>query len=125
VQDGIETEWQSFREERTQGIEEINQLRQRVAEEESRKKLDNKENGVEQDSSVPQEPAVSTSASSNPKQDINDDAHMQVDEPVKNSAQEGNKDDSTATIETANSEPDRKEEQSAPPQADEDDAVEY
>ncbi|KAL6304958.1 hypothetical protein BKA93DRAFT_731935 [Sparassis latifolia] len=44
VKEATEKEWVAFREERTAGVEEITQLRQRVAEEDARKKL---ERGVE------------------------------------------------------------------------------
>ncbi|EKM53537.1 uncharacterized protein PHACADRAFT_259966 [Phanerochaete carnosa HHB-10118-sp] len=45
IKDAAEREWESFKTERTTGIEDISTLRQRVAEEEERKKSERKESG--------------------------------------------------------------------------------
>ena len=43
VKEAAESEWSTFRGERTAGIDEIRQLRQRVAEEDARRKMEKKE----------------------------------------------------------------------------------
>ncbi|CAL1711838.1 unnamed protein product [Somion occarium] len=55
VQEAAEKEWESFKEERKTGIEEITQLRQRVAEEEARKKSEQQTTTSEQPSQSQQE----------------------------------------------------------------------
>jgi hypothetical protein len=51
VKEAAESEWSTFREERTAGIDEIKQFRQRVAEEDARRKKEKKEE-VETDEKV-------------------------------------------------------------------------
>ena len=94
VTEAAEKEWAAFREERTAGIEEIKQLRQRVAEEDAHRKKEReqapKEEGedkemVEESQESKREPATQP------------DADMEVDEelrPEPESADSERKDDS-------------------------------
>jgi len=113
VQDAVEKEWQEFRDERTAGIAEIKELRQRVAEEDSRQKVETKDD-LDQDA----EPTVTKSngtAEDKPGSKQDDEAKMEVDEP--SSKEE--------PLTKGNPEPEHNEDQSPAMRADEDDAVEY
>lgn len=108
VLEATEKEWLSFREERTAGIDDIKQLRQHVAEEETRQRKERevnkettREEGVAEDKEMEEEIKEPDSA-------------MEVDE--ERSEPEARKEDSR--------ESDRKDD-SAPMQADDEDAVEY
>lgn len=95
-----------------------------MAEEESRKKAESK---VEMDQEVESEAPRSTAsvdAKATPSQRAGDDVQMEVDGPATT---EGSKvlPPTTTPTPNANAEPEHKEDQQAPPPADEDDAVEY
>ncbi|GJE97344.1 pinin/SDK/memA domain-containing protein [Phanerochaete sordida] len=132
VKDAAEREWDAFKEERTAGLDEIAKLRQRVAEEEERKKTERKESGdgaEEQDVKMddagdkqPKEPTTSNSSetaateASIPAQqngasmEVDDeDASASKDEPKPDASKP--KESSAALLQAA--------------AADEDDAVEY
>ncbi|KAK7030940.1 hypothetical protein VNI00_013887 [Paramarasmius palmivorus] len=102
VSEAAEKEWSIFREERTAGIAEIQQLRQRVVEEEENRK---KEPGGDADAEMDTREEAATSKSEDKK---TDNESMDVDDGPK--AVESEK---------------PKEESAPPPQADDDDAVEY
>ncbi|KAF8959982.1 hypothetical protein BDZ97DRAFT_1906062 [Flammula alnicola] len=120
VTEAAEKEWQLFRDERSTGIDEINLLRQRVAEEEARRKNDKSADREEMETDVPahaNEAPPSASAEDSAGAANSKDADMEVD------------DSSTPTKEVPKSsaaagEPEKKEEPAAM-QADDDDAVEY
>jgi hypothetical protein len=106
-------EWKLFQEERTAAIEEINQLRQRVAEADDRRKQDKPLEKDEMDTDPPTEgdkpPSAAAelripTAKSNGAMDIDDSSPSAKDEPK------------SAT---------EKKDDSASMQADDDDAVEY
>ncbi|KAL0572457.1 hypothetical protein V5O48_009497 [Marasmius crinis-equi] len=106
VKEAAEKEWNLFREERTTGIAEIQQLRQRVVDEETRKKGSAGDEDAEMETS---EPAVK-------KEEKSQGESMDVDDgPESSSKDTGAKE--------------KVKEESAPPaapmQADDDDAVEY
>jgi len=113
VKEAAEREWDLFKEERTAGIDEINQLRHRVAEEEAKSKSERTETQGQAEmetnsqppSAIEEKPASPLSALA-PK-----DSSMDVDEvpPTKE--------------EESRSSP--KKEEPVPMQADDDDAVEY
>ncbi|KIK91881.1 hypothetical protein PAXRUDRAFT_830468 [Paxillus rubicundulus Ve08.2h10] len=113
VTEAIEKEWLAFCEERTAGIEEIKQLRQRVSEEDTRRKKEREAAGKGEG-----EDKEMTEETDEPHRDPipQPDAEMEVDEGVKpESAPETRKE---------SAEPERKDE-SAAMQADDEDAVEY
>ena len=111
-----EKEWQSFREERTAGIEEIKALRQRVAEEEARKKKD-KEITKDEEAEDKDMTVEGDTRPTRPKTDPEPTApapstEMDVDDgPAKESKE-------------TSGDSERKED-SVPMLADDDDAVEY
>lgn len=108
MQEAADREWGLFKEERTNGIEEISQLRQKVAEELERKKS---EKGPTDAADKEMVEADADPLLEKPK----DEAQMDVDDaPVE--AKEDDGQESTA---------DAKEDSVAPMQADDDDAVEY
>ncbi|KAH7908265.1 hypothetical protein BJ138DRAFT_1174269 [Hygrophoropsis aurantiaca] len=120
MSEAAEKEWQSFCEERTAGIEEIKTLRQRVAEEESRKKQDKEivkdeegEDKRDKEMAVEGEPKfIDTKSESETNVAPGPPADMDVDDsPAKD-----NKDISADL---------GRKEDSVPMQADDDDAVEY
>jgi hypothetical protein len=118
VKGAVEKEWESFRQERTTGIEEIGELRKRVQEEEASRKPDPTEE--ETKASPPGlevEPKPSTEAG-------REDGKMEVDEPVAVATPADKQGESTPP--TTQSQPaDPEKDTSDSMQADEDDAVEY
>ncbi|KAG5653126.1 hypothetical protein H0H81_002193 [Sphagnurus paluster] len=114
IAEAAEKEWHAFHEERTLGIAEIDQLRQRVADEEARRKTEKSAevDDVDMDAAPAPPPAPETSAGESP---VDSAAGMDVD---KGTHGEEQKDPVAIT------EPEKKEEP-APMQADDDDAVEY
>jgi hypothetical protein len=116
VTEAAEKEWKLFQEERTAGIEEINQLRQRVAEADDRRKQDKPLEKDEMDTDLPMGgdkppaaaesgiPTVESNGHKNTAMDIDDSCLPAKDEPK------------SAT---------EKKDDAAPMQADDDDAVEY
>jgi len=119
VYEAAEKEWETFREERETGIKEINDLRQRVADEDARRKMEKNSEKDEMDTdAIPAPPAKSESETP---------THV-VAETVSTRDVEMEVDDSAVTIheepKEATSESEKKEEL-APMQADDDDAVEY
>ncbi|KAH9485764.1 hypothetical protein JR316_0002679 [Psilocybe cubensis] len=120
VDEAAEKEWEQFRDERSAGIEEIKQLRQRVAEAESKQKADKNMDKDDMETDIP-----SHNDGAPPSATVEDaadagtikEAPMDVDDtPVI--AKEASK------ISAAASEPEKKDNSSAM-QADDDDAVEY
>jgi len=118
VKGAVEKEWESFREERTTGIEEIGELRKHVQEEELRKKPDPTGEETKVPPPGPEE---------NPKPTLEagkDDGKMEVDEPVAAAAPADKQGESAPPM--AEGQPaDLEKDTSEPMQADEDDAVEY
>jgi hypothetical protein len=114
VQEAVDKEWSAFCTERSAGIEEIKQLRQRVVEADERRKS---ERAAEKDAEPPVELADDGAIETKPgAREPEQDVEMQVDaEDVGKEV----KDDSEGTLD-----PDRKDEP-VPIQADDDDAVEY
>ncbi|KAJ8074423.1 hypothetical protein PM082_015324 [Marasmius tenuissimus] len=106
VSQAAEKEWESFREERTTGITEIQQLRQRVVDEETRKKQAAGGEDADMDTSE----SVDRGAAGDYKSHRPEGESMDVDDGLEKSKEKG-------------------KEESAPPaaqmQADDDDAVEY
>ncbi|KAF8911681.1 hypothetical protein CPB84DRAFT_1671609, partial [Gymnopilus junonius] len=128
VTEAAEKEWELFQEERAVGIEEINQLRQRVADEEARRKTDKAlEVKEEQDTEMAQdqdEPPPSASAKvegGTPQQ--SKDVDMDVDEASGQSTKDS-KDKEGRKSSRSVSEADKKEDSTAM-QGDDEDAVEY
>ncbi|KII95445.1 hypothetical protein PLICRDRAFT_34307 [Plicaturopsis crispa FD-325 SS-3] len=120
VKDAAEKEWEEFRTERTAGIEEISQLRQRVAEEEARKKADREAQSaaaaVDKEMTSEETPAAGES---------NKTSEPETREPEPSHEAEMEVDESPAEKEPPREVAERKDEPPAPPQADEDDALEY
>lgn len=113
VKEAAEKEWDAFKTERTLGVEEISQLRQRVAEEQERKKAE-RLSRAELDADKEMVP------SDQPAPVKKEDVQMDVDDTA---ATETKTKEDIATKE-APAEPELKEEPTAM-QADDDDAVEY
>ncbi|KAF5374695.1 hypothetical protein D9615_008927 [Tricholomella constricta] len=122
VAEAAEKEWDLFREERESGIAEINQLRQRVADEEARRKTEKSKEPDEMDTdhapapppTAPEETKVAEiSTTSTAEPDAEGAASMDVDKGATSEEQK-----------EPVAEPEKKEEP-APMQADDDDAVEY
>ncbi|PPQ80106.1 hypothetical protein CVT25_001474 [Psilocybe cyanescens] len=116
-----EKEWERFREERSAGIEEIDQLRQRVAEEETRRKADKILDKDDMDTDIPShndELPPSATAEDSAATGTTKDAAMEVDDSP------GTAKEVPKSSGVTSSEPEKKEESSAM-QADDDDAVEY
>lgn len=111
-----------FRDERENGIKEVNELRQRVADEEARRKTEKSPEKDEMDTDpVPAPPVVSDSAATDPNT-------VAAAEPTPTREVEMDVDDNAGGTreehKESTSESDRKDEV-APMQADDDDAVEY
>ncbi|KAF9222308.1 hypothetical protein BS17DRAFT_767938 [Gyrodon lividus] len=113
VIEAADKEWLAFHEERTAGIEEIKQLRQRVAEEDVRRKKEREAagKGEGEDKEMAEE-----TQGPQPDPTPQPDAEMEVDE--------GSKPGSASETRKESTEPERKDE-SAAMQADDEDAVEY
>ena len=107
MKEATEKEWEAFREERSAGVDEIKQLRERVAEEESRRKTERGSEAAKDDV------AMSVTSEGDTKvHNGDDDGKMDVDEgrrDEKPAATKDKKDDGTPT----------------PAPGDDDDAVEY
>lgn len=125
VHEAAEKEWQLFREERETGIGEINQLRQRVAEEEARRKTEKISDKDEMDTdSAPGPPAASEDASTTEAPA----PAATATEPSSTREAEMDVDDTTREAREEHKEPapePEKKDEPAPMQADDDDAVEY
>ncbi|KJA28722.1 hypothetical protein HYPSUDRAFT_50917 [Hypholoma sublateritium FD-334 SS-4] len=115
VSEAAEKEWELFSEERSTGIEEVNQLRQRVAEEEARRKNDKAPQQVEVEMAHDDDaPASAVTDAAGPQ---TKGVEMDVDDaPAAPSSKEQSK--------SAPPEGEKKDESAAMP-ADDDDAVEY
>ncbi|KAF8223074.1 hypothetical protein L208DRAFT_563112 [Tricholoma matsutake] len=108
VHEATEKEWELFREERSTGIGEINQLRQRVADEDARRKTDkgSDKDDIDMDASLVSPDAAAAEPTREVEMDVDDGARNTRDEP-KGPVQE------------------EKKEESASMQADDEEAVEY
>jgi len=115
VKDAAEKEWDAFKIERTLGVEEINQLRLRVAEEQERKKAERLSRNEPENEDKEMVPQIDEAAPVKPK----DDVEMDVDDTA---AETKSKED--IVTKEVPAEPEVKEEPAAM-QADDDDAVEY
>jgi hypothetical protein len=113
VKEAAEKEWDAFKNERTTGVEEISQLRQRVAEEQERKKAE-RQSQAELDADKEMVPESDQPAPVKPKEEV----QMDVDDTAETRAKED------TVAKEAPAEPEVKEEPTAM-QADDDDAVEY
>ncbi|PFH50441.1 hypothetical protein AMATHDRAFT_60981 [Amanita thiersii Skay4041] len=124
VQEAAEKEWHQFKDERTTGVTEINSLRQRVADEETKRKAE-RETEKEKDEMETDHPSQQSNAPAD--EGDKDKASVQATESSV-TATSGDMDVDTVPVvppenkETAEQE--RKEEPSSM-QADDDDAVEY
>lgn len=110
VKEAIEKEWDLFREERAAGIEEINQLRQQVADEEVKIKSEKADSQDQPEMETDTQPpsAVEEKSAPSPK-----DTGMDVDDVPAPATKEEEPNSSS------------KKEEPVPLQADDDDAVEY
>lgn len=80
VSEAVEKEWAAFCEERTAGIGEIKQLRRRVAEEDTRRKMEREESSKEEgEDKVMAEESLNSKREPAPQPD----ADMEVDEELK------------------------------------------
>ncbi|KAF8058542.1 hypothetical protein FPV67DRAFT_508372 [Lyophyllum atratum] len=119
VAEAAEKEWQLFHEERGTGIVEINQLRQRVAEEDARRKTEKVPEDVEMDMdpapapAAPPPPAPEETPVAEATDAVEPAASMDVDKGTAG-----------GELKEPTAEPEKKEEP-VPMQADDDDAVEY
>ncbi|KAF7798958.1 hypothetical protein EIP86_010187 [Pleurotus ostreatoroseus] len=122
VKEAAEKEWEDFKTERSAGIEEITHLRERVAEEEQRKKTERREANTEEDVRMGDEDSKETkpSIAANDEKPAEASPEMEVDE-VKPSIE---KDEVKKEPESSTSVPDAPAASQAGG-ADEDDAVEY
>lgn len=141
VKEAAEKEWEAFKEERTAGVEEITRLRQRVAEEEARKKSergDAEDESAKPDAEMATEDIAPSQAPASPEKATENGtangaaetaggAEMEVDADAPSSAPvpapaptENGKD-----AQQEQQQPQEHKEESAPMQADDDDAVEY
>ncbi|KAG6811734.1 hypothetical protein H0H92_006086 [Tricholoma furcatifolium] len=115
VAEAAEKEWQLFHDERETGIKDVNQLRQRVADEELRRKSENANNAAERDNDneAMDTDAPPASATEVPEDTVPESASMDVDVEK-------------AEVKEVVAAPEReKKEEPVPLQADDDDAVEY
>ncbi|OBZ65841.1 hypothetical protein A0H81_14128 [Grifola frondosa] len=141
VKEAAEKEWTNFHAERTAGIEEINQLRQRVAEEEVRRKTERQDQDVEDastavESAAPGDTLMATESEDKPVAGETTTVNRKAREaPAQMDVDEGSATPSMAGQPKAESGKDEGgkgttaeheiKEESAPMQADDDDAVEY
>ncbi|KIL62468.1 hypothetical protein M378DRAFT_193196 [Amanita muscaria Koide BX008] len=119
VQEAAEQEWHRFREERTAGIAEVNSLRQRVAEEEAKRKA---EKETEKDNMEADHPSFADDEKHDGKTDTGT-----TEPPAQANGTDMDVDSGSGTQREENkeaSEQERKEEP-APMQPDDEDAVEY
>lgn len=119
VKGAVENEWESFRQERTAGIEEIGQLRKRVQEEEARKKPEPTEEETKVASPGPEEKSKPGTEAGK------EEARMEVDDPDATATSADKKGGSTPPTTQSQSADSETKDTSEPMQADEDDAVEY
>ncbi|KAG6852914.1 hypothetical protein C0991_008173 [Blastosporella zonata] len=115
VAEAAEKEWQLFREERETGVSEINELRQRVADEDARKKTEKvADNATDDNMDTDSAPARVPSIDAPPavSEETPAESAMDVDKGA---------DDQTEPLQVS----EEKKEEPAPLQADDDDAVEY
>ncbi|KDR69906.1 hypothetical protein GALMADRAFT_230539 [Galerina marginata CBS 339.88] len=121
VTEAAEKEWELFREERSSGIEEISLLRQRVAEEDARRKNDKallKDETMDTDApSHNDKPHPSATAEDSAAKNEPKDVDMDVDDAPGSTKEEQKSSGAAAEGE--------KKEESAAMQGDDDDAVEY
>ncbi|KAJ3554432.1 hypothetical protein NM688_g3109 [Phlebia brevispora] len=123
VKEAAEKEWESFRVERSAGIEEISHLRERVAEEEDRKKGDRRESNAEEDVPMGEEDISKESNSTPPvngEKATEAPPQMEIDEERPSSEKDESKKE-PANSSSAGDAP----AVSQAGGADEDDAVEY
>jgi hypothetical protein len=99
VKEAAEKEWSNFRSERTAGIEEVEQLRQKVAEADAKRKA---EKGAEEGESK-----------------------MDTDQPPETPATENKTEKAEMEVDESGGNASERKEDSAPIQTDGDDAVEY
>ncbi|KAJ3520446.1 hypothetical protein NMY22_g12754 [Coprinellus aureogranulatus] len=112
VTEAAEKEWEQFKEERDAGIREINELRQKVADEEARQKAERE--GMDADTPIDTAPTESKDAES-----ISTDKPQ---EPAKDAAMDVD-DSGSPPKESEKSESAEKKDEPAPMQADDDDAL--
>ncbi|KAI0262184.1 hypothetical protein BC834DRAFT_925286 [Gloeopeniophorella convolvens] len=114
-----EKEWDTFRSERDSGIKEIQELRQRVVEEEARKQAEREAAKSEEDAKPEPSPTAEQPRSSNPEPSPSE-AKMDVDETPA-------EDRHGSVLKEDNPKPDDSDRKDEPAtmQADDDDAVEY
>ena len=118
MREAAEKEWEEFKEERAAGIDEINQLRERVAEEESRRKAERRETVDENDGDAKMDgdsPVEGDKARNGEGQ--NGDVKMQVDD--------GAETEKTTEKERQEVAKEDKKREATPTPGYDDDAVEY
>lgn len=123
VKDAADKEWEAFKTERTAGVEEIAHLRERVAEEAERKKVERRGASTEEDVHMGDEDApkeTSSSPTANGEKAIDAPPKMEVDEELPSNEKDEVKKEPAAS----SSVPDVPV-VSQEGGADEDDAVEY
>ncbi|KAI0692153.1 hypothetical protein BC835DRAFT_1358299 [Cytidiella melzeri] len=125
VKEAAEKEWESFRAERTAGVEEITRLRQRVAEEESLKKSGQQRSGESEEQDVQMDEdskdAPNANGEASPKKEEKEEK-IKLETTQENGAQMDVDDEGGPPI---LKEEDKKPALTSPTMADEDDAVEY
>lgn len=117
VNEAAEKEWQEFRQEREAGIQEIAQLRQKVADEETRQKQER--DAMDTDDAPPVEKGGASPAPADKPQEASHSADMDVDDSTSKPSS------SKPEPEKSDPEPSDKKDEIEPIQADDDDAVEY
>ncbi|KAF8623389.1 hypothetical protein AX17_007427 [Amanita inopinata Kibby_2008] len=123
VQEAAEKEWHQFREERTTGITEINAFRQRVADEEARRKV---ERDAEKDEMETDNPSASTGPVNEENKDKTDAAHTESTAPTSAAAMDVDSGSGFGVQREDSKETEQeKKEEPAPMQPDDEDAVEY
>lgn len=120
VKEAAENEWNMFKDERTSGVEEISQLRQRVAEEQERKKAERLSRNEPEPEAEADKEMVPQSEEATALVKPKDDVQMDVDD----TAAETKPKQEEIVAKEVPAEPEVKEEPVAM-QADDDDAVEY
>lgn len=132
VAEAAEKEWEEFKVERTAGIEEISRLRQRVAEEETRKKIERRDEPEEGDAKMAVEGGGEKPSDAGEKAQ-NGEAKMDVDDGAEKKDTSAAKDESAVKESTVKEEKEKaagKDEKKmevtpTPGPGYDDDAVEY
>ena len=120
VAEAAEKEWEEFKAERTAGVEEITHLRERVAEEESRRKTERRA-ATAADEEQDGDAKMAVEGGEDAQMDVDDGAKKESQETKARESEEKEKEKSGGSKEEKNA----KMEVTPTPGADDDDAVEY